>query len=122
MKFSKYLSPDTGEGDSEADWSGCANVKLRRLESAQKFGHYIEAFNINTNSWVMNYVYKRLKFLNNRYISQMSALVFLSVWHGWHSGYYLTFFNEFIVVNFEKEFSAIWAKSGMDKLSINIYM
>ena len=60
----------------------------------------------------MNYVYKRLKFMNNRYVSQLSALVFLAVWHGWHSGYYLTFFNEFIVINFEKDFSAIWAKSS----------
>ena len=41
-----------GHTDTHTDWTGCANVKLRRLESAQKFGHYIEAFNINTNSWV----------------------------------------------------------------------
>ena len=73
---------------------------------------------------VMNYVYKRLKFLNNRYVSQLSALVFLAVWHGWHSGYYLTFFNEFIVINFEKDFSAIWAKSSkfvvLTKMDVNI--
>lgn len=100
------------DADGKADWTGCANVKLRRLESAQKFGHYIEAFNINTNSWVMNYVYKRLKFMNNRYVSQMSALVFLAVWHGWHLGYYVTFFNEFIVMNFEREFASIWSKSA----------
>lgn len=37
--------------EGKADWTGCANVKLRRLESAQKFGHYIEAFNINTNRY-----------------------------------------------------------------------
>ena len=105
----------TSDPESEINWSGCANVKLRRLESAQKFGHYIEAFNINTNAWVMNYVYKRLKFLNNRYISQMSALVFLAVWHGWHSGYYITFLNEFLVVNFEKDFASTWDKSGKDQ-------
>ena len=72
----------------------------------------------------MNYVYKRLKFMNNRYVSQLSALVFLAVWHGWHSGYYLTFFNEFIVINFEKDFSAIWAKSSkfvvLRKMDVNI--
>jgi len=102
---------DTTADNPTADWTGCANVKLRRLESATKFGHYIEAFNINTNSWVMNYVYKRLRFLNNKYVSQVSALVFLAVWHGWHSGYYVTFFNEFIVVNFEREFSNIWKSS-----------
>jgi hypothetical protein len=33
-------------------------VKLRRLESAAQFGHYIAAFNINTNGWVASYVYK----------------------------------------------------------------
>ena len=107
-----YVGLKETDSGPKADWTGCANVKLRRLESAQKFGHYIEAFNINTNSWVMNYVYKRLKFMNNRYVSQLSALVFLAVWHGWHSGYYLTFFNEFIVINFEKEWASVWAKSG----------
>ena len=43
-----------------ANWTGCANVKLRRLESASQFGHYIIAFNINTNGWVASYVYKVL--------------------------------------------------------------
>ena len=44
--------------DGGANWTGCANVKLRRLESAAQFGHYILAFNINTNGWVATYVYK----------------------------------------------------------------
>jgi len=106
-----FTGLEESEGGSNPDWTGCANVKLRRLESATKFGHYIEAFNINTNSWVMNYVYKRLRFMNNKHVSQISALVFLAVWHGWHSGYYLTFFNEFLVVNFERDFSSVWNKS-----------
>merc|ERR1712228_929663 len=106
-----FTGLEESEGGSKPDWTGCANVKLRRLESATKFGHYIEAFNINTNSWVMNYVYKRLRFMNNKHVSQISALVFLAVWHGWHSGYYLTFFNEFLVVNFERDFSSVWNKS-----------
>jgi lysophospholipid acyltransferase 5 len=33
------------------------------------------------------------------------------VWHGWHSGYYVTFMNEFIVMNFEKDWAGMWAKS-----------
>ena len=47
-----YVGLKETDSGPKADWTGCANVKLRRLESAQKFGHYIEAFNINTNSWV----------------------------------------------------------------------
>merc|ERR1719239_1779226 len=59
----------------------------------------------------MNYVFKRLKFLNNRMVSQTATLAFLAVWHGWHAGYYVTFFNEFIVISFEKDFSTVWNKS-----------
>ena len=51
------------------------------------------------------YVYKRLKFLGNRSLSQAFALVFLAAWHGLHFGYYVCFFNEFIVMTFEKDVS-----------------
>eukprot|EP00088_Acartia_fossae_P070178 TRINITY_DN9328_c0_g1_i8.p1 TRINITY_DN9328_c0_g1~~TRINITY_DN9328_c0_g1_i8.p1 ORF type:complete len:507 (+),score=73.62 TRINITY_DN9328_c0_g1_i8:78-1598(+) len=97
--------------DGSPDWTGCRNVKLRRLETATQFGHYIEAFNINTNGWAANYVYKRLKFMNNKLVSQVVTLVFLAIWHGWYIGYYLTFVNEFIVMKFEAEFSKIWNNS-----------
>ena len=99
------------EADGKADWSGCANVRVRRLETASKFSHLIESFNINTNGWAASYVYKRLKFMDNRIISQVATLVFLSVWHGFHSGYHLTFFTEFMTVNMEKELVAIAGKS-----------
>jgi len=101
------------EDGSEPDWKGCANVKLRRLESASRFGHYIESFNINTNTWAMNYVYKRLRFMKNKHVSQGATLAFLAVWHGWYSGYYLLFFNEFIVMNFERDWSSVWSRSPL---------
>lgn len=44
-------------------------------------------------------------------MSQTATLAFLAVWHGWHAGYYVTFFNEFIVISFEKDFSTVWNKS-----------
>ena len=56
------------EVSAEPDWKGCANVRLRTLESATWFHHYVAAFNINTNQWCMNYIFKRLKFLNNRMV------------------------------------------------------
>jgi len=93
------------------DWKGCANVKVGQLEFSTKFGHAIESFNINTNNWVALYVYKRLKFMGSRTISQVVTLVFLAVWHGFHSGYYLTFFNEFLTIKAEREFLGIWSRS-----------
>lgn len=93
------------------DWKGCANVKVGRLETATKFGHIIESFNINTNHWVAVYVYKRLKFAGSRTVSQLVTLLFLAVWHGSHSGYYLTFAHEFFTIKVEREFLGVWSRS-----------
>ena len=61
--------------DGSIKWNGGANVKLRIFEKSSRFQHYVDSFNINTNAWVLNYVYKRLRFLNNRSYSQLGALV-----------------------------------------------
>jgi len=84
-------------------WNGGANVKLRKWEYCYNFGQVIESFNINTNAWAMNYVYKRCRWLNNKLYSQAITLAFLALWHGFHSGYYVTFFFEILVMQFEKQ-------------------
>ncbi|CAG9558670.1 unnamed protein product [Danaus chrysippus] len=92
-------------------WDGCNNIKLMRFEGATKFQHYIDSFNCNTNHFAAEYIYKRLKFLGNRNLSQFFTLVFLALWHGTRSGYYMTFFNEFIIIYMEKELEGILSKS-----------
>lgn len=72
-------------------------------QNTQRFQHYIDSFNVQTNYWIAEYVYKRLRFLNNRNYSQLGALVFLALWHGFHSGYYITFAMEFAVIICERE-------------------
>ncbi|GFR13924.1 lysophospholipid acyltransferase 5 [Trichonephila clavata] len=84
-------------------WDGCTNVKLWDFTTTTTFQGGIRSFNCNTNLWLGQYVYKRLKFLGNRYVSQAAALIFLATWHGLHSGYYVCFLNEFIVMYFEKD-------------------
>ncbi|GIY54173.1 lysophospholipid acyltransferase 5 [Caerostris extrusa] len=84
-------------------WDGCTNVKLWDFTKTTTFQGGIRSFNSNTNLWLGQYVYKRMKFLGNRYISQAAALMFLATWHGLHSGYYVCFMNEFIVMYFEKD-------------------
>lgn len=86
-----------------ADWTGCSNIKLLVFENTKRFQHYIDSFNVQTNHWVAEYIYKRLRFLNNRTYSQLGALVFLALWHGFHSGYYICFAMEFLVMVFERE-------------------
>lgn len=92
---------------SFSKWDGCNNIKLLRFEGATKFQHYIDSFNCNTNHFAAEYVYKRLKFLGNRNLSQLITLLFLALWHGTQSGYYMTFFNEFIIIVMEKDIESI---------------
>ncbi|XP_059486595.1 lysophospholipid acyltransferase 5 [Neocloeon triangulifer] len=101
--ISSGLTYNGENANGKVKWNGCANVQLRVYEGAVKFGHLISSFNTNTNHWVMQYIYKRLKFMNNRYISQATTLFFLALWHGLHSGYYMSFFLEFIIMKMEKE-------------------
>lgn len=86
-------------------WDGCANVKLRTFETCTQFNHYILSFNINTNHWCAEYIYKRLRFLGSKIYSQLMTLLFLALWHGFHSGYYHCFFMEFLIMYFERDVS-----------------
>ena len=52
-------------------------------------------------------MYKRLRFLNNKMYSQIGTLLFLAVWHGYHSGYFVTFANELLTMTVEKEVSRV---------------
>lgn len=94
-----------GEEQGVVKWNGVENIKLLIFENTTEFNHYIQSFNVNTNYWVSHYIYKRLKFLGNRHISQLATLLFLAVWHGLHSGYYVCFFMEYMVMYMERDVS-----------------
>lgn len=97
--------------EGNVQWNGCENVKLLTFEKATRFHHYIISFNINTNNWCAEYIYKRLKWMGSRKISQAATLLFLAVWHGFHSGYYNCFMLEFLVMFTEKDILNIIEKS-----------
>uniref|UniRef100_A0A1B6FRU6 Lysophospholipid acyltransferase 5 n=2 Tax=Cuerna arida TaxID=1464854 RepID=A0A1B6FRU6_9HEMI len=97
--------------NGKTKWDGCANVNLSKFEGATIFTHYIESFNINTNHWVAQYIYKRLKFLGNKHLSQLGVLLFLAVWHGLHSGYYMCFFLEFVCLVMERDLQAMLTRN-----------
>lgn len=108
-----YNGVENTESGQVTLWDGCNNIKLVRFEGATKFQHYIDSFNCNTNHFAAEYIYKRLKFLGNRHLSQLFTLLFLALWHGIRSGYYMTFFNEFIIIYMEKEFESIISKTDL---------
>ncbi|XP_078033806.1 lysophosphatidylcholine acyltransferase 3 protein nessy [Augochlora pura] len=101
----------TGKNEKgELLWDGCENVKLFIFETATRFNHYIMSFNTNTNNWCAEYIYKRLKFMGSKLYSQFFTLFFLALWHGFHSGYYVCFSLEFMIMYAEKDLTSIFEK------------
>eukprot|EP00835_Amoeboradix_gromovi_P000009 NODE_1_length_95616_cov_0.657642.p9 type:complete len:490 gc:universal NODE_1_length_95616_cov_0.657642:22961-21492(-) len=86
---------------------GVCNIGPYNLEIATSLRHCIDNFNVNTNQWCKLYIFKRLKFLNNKNLSAIGTLLFLAMWHGFHMGYYITFLFEFLVVAVEDQFMRI---------------
>ena len=50
-------------------WNGLSNVNVWLLETATSFSDIIAGFNMNTNLWTKQYIFKRLRFLGNHHIS-----------------------------------------------------
>ncbi|KNC82222.1 hypothetical protein SARC_05489 [Sphaeroforma arctica JP610] len=74
---------------------GLHNFHSWRFFSGINLDEIIKTFNINTNYWVMRIVFKRLRWLGNKNASQLGALFFLAIWHGFHTSYFLAFGMEF---------------------------
>ncbi|CAN9513736.1 unnamed protein product [Ophioblennius macclurei] len=96
-----------GVVNGEHQWDACANMKVWLFETTPLFGGTIASFNINTNAWAARHVFKRLKFLGNKTLSHVATLLFLTIWHGLHSGYILCFSMEFFIVTVEKQALAL---------------
>ncbi|XP_046381384.2 lysophospholipid acyltransferase 5-like [Haliotis rufescens] len=101
------LSYNGKDENGKAQWDGCTNVNLTKLESAVTFHQMIQSFNINTNMWMSKYIFKRLRFLGNKFVSQGVTLLYLAVWHGLHTGYYMCFMLEFFMTNTQNQLGSL---------------
>lgn len=95
------------ETDGQVDWSSCAGVKLYSLEVAYNAQMIVNSFNVTTNEWAMQYIYKRCKFLKSKVLSQLITLLFISAWHGFHPGYYLCSFWQVPILQLEKMMASL---------------
>lgn len=86
-----------------ASFDKCSNVRIKEYETTSTFGGVIHSFNVTTNQWAGKYVFKRLKFLRSKFLSHILTLIYLALWHGWKSGYYVTFTIEFLIMKVERD-------------------
>jgi len=90
----------------EMRWDAVRQAKLHIFFTNRSHQNLIDSFNINTNRWVLMYVFKRLRFVGIRMVSHFGALFFLAVWHGAYIGYFTCFAYEFLVMQVEKPLMA----------------
>ncbi|QRV87504.1 endoplasmic reticulum membrane protein [Ceratobasidium sp. AG-Ba] len=74
-------------------WDKAANLHITNIEFAPNFKVLLDNWNINTNVWLRNCIYKRVTPKGTRPGFRSSMLTFLTsaLWHGFYGGYYLTF-------------------------------
>lgn len=104
-----YNGPDKNGNDV---WDGCSNIDIWKFENVLSCHQLVESFHMTTNKWVLKYIFKRLKFLGSKAVSQLATLFFLALWHGLYTGYMMCFFFEFIVINLENNVSHLVSASS----------
>ncbi|KZP00104.1 MBOAT-domain-containing protein [Calocera viscosa TUFC12733] len=79
--------------DGRAMWNRATNVNIWKVEFAPNFKILLDNWNVNTNVWLRNCIYKRVTPRGKKPGFRSSMLTFLvsALWHGSESGYYLTF-------------------------------
>jgi len=87
-----------GEKDGEDQWNGVRDLHITGWELGSDFTSCVESFNVGTNTFAKNHIFKRLRWLGNKYLSHLSTLMYLAVWHGYHLGYFILFIYEFTAV------------------------
>ncbi|KAF5357589.1 hypothetical protein D9758_007471 [Tetrapyrgos nigripes] len=75
-------------------WNGAANVNAYVIEMPENFKVLLDAWNMKTNVWLRECVYKRVTPKDKKPGFKSSMITFgtSAFWHGTAIGYYLTFF------------------------------
>ncbi|EJD53647.1 endoplasmic reticulum protein [Auricularia subglabra TFB-10046 SS5] len=74
-------------------WEGASNADILGLEFAPNFKVLLDSWNIKTNIWLRECVYKRVTPQGKKpgFRSSMITFTTSAFWHGFASGYYVTF-------------------------------
>ncbi|KAF8245090.1 MBOAT-domain-containing protein [Wilcoxina mikolae CBS 423.85] len=94
------------DANKKARWDRVTNIDTWALETAQNTRAYLEAWNMNTNKWLKNYVYLRVtpKGKKPGFRSSLTTFGTSALWHGISPGYYLTFITASLVQTTAKQF------------------
>ncbi|THH12341.1 hypothetical protein EW145_g8 [Phellinidium pouzarii] len=80
--------------NGESLWNDAANVDIPNIEFAPNFKVLLDSWNMKTNVWLRECVYKRVTPKGKKAGFRSSMLTFgtSALWHGFAGGYYIAFF------------------------------
>ncbi|XP_078616446.1 lysophospholipid acyltransferase 5-like isoform X2 [Branchiostoma floridae x Branchiostoma japonicum] len=110
------LAYTPGADGSPPRMDACQNVKIIPWELSVSPDEKIQSFNLSTNTWLMNYIYKRLRFLGMRIVSFVVTLSYLGIWHGLLSGYQAAFLFEVVWVRGSRELEEMARRVPMSRV------
>jgi len=86
-----YNGVDAATG--KVAWDRLQNINPWGVEFAQNTRGYLEAWNINTNKWLRNYIYLRVTPRGKKpgFRASLATFTTSAFWHGFYPGYYLAF-------------------------------
>ncbi|AEO57684.1 hypothetical protein MYCTH_2304133 [Thermothelomyces thermophilus ATCC 42464] len=119
------VDPLTGK----VSWDRLKNIDPWGVEFAQNTRGYLEAWNINTNKWLRNYVYLRVTPRGKKpgFRASLATFTTSAFWHGFYPGYYLSFvlasFIQTVAKNMRRNFRPFFLdpKTGADLPSKKYY-
>ena len=89
FKFSGYNGKC--EDGKTVLWDGTENVKFPNVYLVTTGTDFMKSFNMKTSEWLSLYIFRRLRSLNNIFMSQLTVFVFVALWHGLQFGYFAAF-------------------------------
>ncbi|CDR88121.1 related to ALE1-broad-specificity lysophospholipid acyltransferase [Sporisorium scitamineum] len=86
-----YNGVDVKTGKTK--WNRCRNIDIPKIEFANNWKELLDHWNMNTNVWLRNNVYKRIARPGKKpgFKSTMTTFFTSAFWHGLEPGYYLSF-------------------------------
>ncbi|KNZ60774.1 hypothetical protein VP01_1502g3 [Puccinia sorghi] len=85
-----------GYNSSKGDWSGGRNIEIKEIELAQNYKGVFDNWNMKTNTWLRECVYKRVAVIEGNkpgFKSTMATFGASAAWHGPLPAYFLAFLS-----------------------------
>ncbi|KAF8362046.1 mboa-6 [Pristionchus pacificus] len=101
------ISYNGKDENGEDKWDGTRDLHIGKWELGMDYTSVVESFNVGTNTFAKNHLFRRMRWMNSKMGAQFATLMYLAIWHGYHLGYFLLFIFEMACMLAQEQFYTI---------------